>query len=123
MQNIFAIIESDAIISLDLQGTLKSIFENASILFFDNIEAADKFLSAENKIDILFANARFTGPESLSALARMVEQKTKVIILGEAQSIALPAAVIDLPFTTNMILEAIKNAVTDLPAIPPANHT
>jgi hypothetical protein len=104
----FVIIESDPIISMDLLGTVAAAFPQSSVYISELVADA---LSPSNLSLVptsILINSVLVTEECIDVLRDCVDNGAKLVFIGSAPDTDLPSVVIELPFTTSMILNALS---------------
>lgn len=102
----FIIVEPDPIVSMDVQGILRSAFPRAMITTFRSAAMCSAELHAANAgITILFDAGLLTN-SMIPTLCAAVQRGAQVVVIGGNVELDFQTAFVDSPFTSQMILDA-----------------
>ncbi|MEJ6396706.1 hypothetical protein [Yoonia sp. 208BN28-4] len=72
---------------------------------------------------VLIINSQLAAGDGATVLEDMAVYGCRFIFVGGHVETPYPAAIVHTPFTTDMIVRSIANAVPSRPESPPADHT
>lgn len=120
MGRVFYIIEPDPVVGLDLAGALRDWFDGARI---ERLQTVAAMLDAPVGADaVCLVNPSAVPPQDLDVLALWQARGAGLVFIGAPAPGYEAAWVLDQPFTTDMIVEAV-NAASAAPVTPPAPRT
>jgi len=104
----FVVIEPDPIISLDLEGILKSEFSYASLTLFRDVEEAGTYLASVGYPLCIVVNSSAASAALLAVLRDCTARMSTVIFIGPIGVLDFPSFTIQMPFTSEMILSTLN---------------
>lgn len=106
----FILIESDPIVAIDLEGTLRAHFSGCAISIGTHLSDVSADLAQAGHGTVVFVKAGlFSADASLAETLRArMSAGARIVIIGAAQPEHLSMRSVDTPFTTEMILSAIE---------------
>ena len=106
-QHSFVVIEPDPVISLDLDGILKSEFPESKLTLFRGAEEAEKYLLSVASPLCIVVNSSAASAGLLSVLRDCTARMSKVVFIGPMGAVDFPSFTIQMPFTSEMILSTL----------------
>lgn len=108
----FILIEPDPIVCIDLEGALRDKYPDSQIDKADDPKCAKRLIDVSTSGTTIFIKGSLIGQHS--DLARSIGDAAasgfSIVTIGKVEKLATPARFIDLPFTTDMIIEATTPA-------------
>lgn len=103
----FIIVEPDPVVGLDLAGALSSAFPtNRTDLFTMAGEAKAQLAQASASACILLSS-RLVSEDVMSALRACAVRGAQIVFVGAVDNVDFPANVVEMPFTTQMIMDVL----------------
>ncbi|WP_298860247.1 hypothetical protein [uncultured Sulfitobacter sp.] len=107
----FVIVEPDPVIGLDLTGILQSEFPEAELKLFRRQEDAEQHIhKVTSPICVVLSASVATAP-MLALLQERVASQGEVLFIGSERDVGFPAAFVQTPFTSEMILSGLIRQV------------
>ena len=108
----YIIIVPDPVVCLDLSGTLSVRAPDNAILVGSSLtDVASEVESADAATTLLAKGSLICPHNALNdALELAASRGARIVILGETRDVTFPAIFIDIPFTTDMISEALDRS-------------
>lgn len=104
----FYIVEPDPIISMDLHGVVQSSFPQSAVKVVSDADAVVTELQAALQQAATFViNSSVVTEEALEALRAAVTHGAQVLFIGGSVAADFHAACVEMPFTSQMILDAL----------------
>ena len=123
MDRVFIVVDPDPLVNLDLVGIIKNAFPKSRVVNTQMVSEAMPILLEGKQRSILVIRSAALGKRLAEALKNFVARQGAVILIGNDMTTDFPKEVVDMPFTDDMILNAISSAASDLPVRPPASRT
>lgn len=123
MKYTFLVSVDDPIVQMDLMGALKANFPEATVMPLSNIDDLPKQIDQSRSPICIFFSNRIWTEETHDVLLTIVERGGRIVTLGPPKMAELPAIILDLPFTTQMVLDVLSNDCCVQPAPQPEVQT
>ncbi|WP_342076972.1 hypothetical protein [Yoonia sp. SS1-5] len=123
MERTFIVIEPDPIVSMDLAGTLKTVFPKSDLSIVTSVPQARRLVISDQALICVLINSKLVVPTDLAFLQSLVAGGGHVMCLGEPVDAGFPTMSVSVPFTADMIVEAVLNVGSDPTAPPLEGHT
>ena len=123
VDRVFIVVDPDPLVNLDLVGIIKNAFPKSRVVNTQMVSEAMPILLEGKQRSILVIRSAALGKRLAEALKNFVARQGAVILIGNDMTTDFPKEVVDMPFTDDMILNAISSAASDLPVRPPASRT
>lgn len=107
----FIIIEPDAIVAMDLESLLAEHYPAASIVIGASLaDVGSTIYKCGPDCTLLVRGLRISKDNDLRRIVQEAANRgTRVITIGEQADVGVDAKVIEVPFTTEMVLEAVAH--------------
>ena len=123
MDHSFVVVEPDPIVRMDLAGALEDNFPNSRVeICASTDELQSSFMSMDSPVN-LFVNATILSDLPPDMIKSVGDGGGRVVRVGSSTLPSDQTAVLDVPFSTAMILEAVSNVAPDPHAHQPEGHT
>lgn len=123
MQYTFLLSVSDPIVQMDLMGALSTSFPKSTVSPLGIIDDLPSQMNLSHyPICVFFSNPIWSN-ETRDLLLRFVKTGGRLITLGPPKIAELPSAILDMPFTTQMVLDVLSSGEIAQPAPQPAIQT
>ena len=103
----FIVIQNDPIVSMDLLGLLETSFPESAIHLFDQLEAASVMIEASMASACVLIGSNLVTKTSLASVEDFIARGARMVIVGGGDGVSFAAAVVNTPFTTEMILDVL----------------
>ncbi|NNF23810.1 MAG: hypothetical protein HKN63_03250 [Rhodobacteraceae bacterium] len=118
MPRTFLVVENNEIVARDLSETLLGTDPGAQVLVADTTAEAIDMTSELASLSAVFLGIPLAAI-SETGLHQLIEERGGRLVvsenvMAEALSSGEPAVILPRPFTTEMVLEALKQATSDL---------
>lgn len=123
MDRTFIIVEPDPVVTMDIVGALKGAYPTNDVKMATTLSEASQLIGATEGRIAIFVNGVVSKVRDNNILNTVAASAAQIIFVGQGIDIGMPATVIEMPFTTDMILNAISNDEPDRPAHQPVIHT
>ena len=107
----FVILEPDPIVMMDLQGLLQERFAGAHLVAgatWTDVAAAIRS-SDEASAIIVRGSLIAADPDLQAELHARAVRRTRIMVIGPATDFGFPAVFVDLPFSTEILIEALRS--------------
>lgn len=121
MQHLFIVIEPDPIVSMDLMGALQAGYPGSTVQVVGSI-AEVRAHSDLRSLRLLINSAVLSGAEP-QLLNDILKRGGQIISIGGAPATGQVAATLEMPFTSEMILDAVSSVARGPHAHQPEAHT
>ena len=119
----FVIVEPDPVVRMDLVGTLEHSFPTGTVTAVEATGEIGQMFETPTSSASLFVNGALM-PELAPDITRsVIEAGGRIVSIGRSASDAIPATLLEVPFTMSMILDALEHAAPDLHVPRPQGHT
>ncbi|MEJ6403693.1 hypothetical protein [Yoonia sp. 2307UL14-13] len=109
----FVVVEPDPIINLDLVTMIRGTFDDGQVSAVQSWADAASLISAIHSHTTILINGALLNDRRLDTLRNVVSRGAYIVIVGKDILTDFPKAVVEVPFTTEMILTALRNGVAD----------
>jgi DNA-binding NarL/FixJ family response regulator len=123
MSKTFIVIEPDPVVGLDLVEMLRSAHPKCDVVVLGTLLDALGRLQATGAGAFVLINSAAAADRSLAMLRDVVVRGGRVVFIGRQPDIDFPATVVETPFTSAMIMNALLPSEGDQPVHQPAGHT
>lgn len=123
MGKTFIVIEPDPVIGLDLVDMLRSAHPACDVAVEGSLLDATGRLQATGPGACVIINSGAVADRSPALLRDVVVRGGQIVFIGAQPDIDFPATVVETPFTSAMIMDALLQSGSDLPVPPPASRT
>ena len=115
MSKDFIIIEPDPIVRIDLEGTLMHDFPLSSINIGETLGDVQDALGAAARDAVLFVKGGMllTDVDLLEAVKTLAARGCHIVSIGKVEMLDFVSTCVELPFTTEMVLEAVRPNTDD----------
>jgi len=103
----FIIVEPDPVVGLDLAGALSSAFPNSAMNLCMMAAEAKAHISDATTSFCILLNSRLASDEVIGSLRTCVSRGAQVVFVGTIDNVDFPADVVEMPFTTKMIMDVL----------------
>lgn len=119
----FVVIEPDPVVGLDLVEMLRSVYPKSDVVVLGSLLDASGRLQATGADACVLINSAAAADRSLATLRGVVVRGGRVVFIGRKPNIDFPATVVETPFTSAMIMNALLPTQCGQPEHQPAGHT
>ncbi len=119
----FVVVEPDPVVGLDLVEMLRSAYPRCDVVVLGSLLDALGRLQATGAGACVLINSAAVADRSLVMLHDVVVRGGRVVFIGRQPDIDFPATVVETPFTSAMIMNALLLTRCDQPEHQPAGHT
>lgn len=103
----FVIVEPDPIIAMDLLGMLKTAFPSSPVTVSQMLaDVADQITTSAASVSILL-NSSLISEHALASLRGYTDKGARIVLVGAAVNVSFDASVVEMPFTSEMILNVL----------------
>ena len=110
MQRNFIVIEPDQVIAMDLEGILQSRYASARVALAISLQEVGNVIGVTGIGTTIFVSETLTSDstEVRQVLATAATRGSHIVVIGQPHSIEFPATFIDMPFTSDMVIEVVE---------------
>lgn len=104
----FFVIEDDPIVRMDIEEMLAGHFVGARVNVIERAVARDGYVFSAQSTVIVRGRLVAENPMLLEVVKAAKMHEAHVVVMGDVPALELSAVVIDFPFTTQMLQDAIN---------------
>ncbi|WP_187428537.1 hypothetical protein ROLI_044690 [Roseobacter fucihabitans] len=115
MNQSFVVVEPNPVVLMDLVGTLQHSFPAGSVASLASGSEIGHLLDQVALTTCFFVNGALISELAPDVVRTIIDAGGRIVSIGRSASDVVPATVLEIPFTTTMILEALSIDAPDLP--------
>ena len=110
MQRNFIVIEPDQVIAMDLEGILQSRYATARVALAISLQEVGNVIGVSGIGTTIFVSETLTSysTDVRRVLATAATRGSHIVVIGQPHSVEFPVTFIDMPFTSEMVIEVVE---------------
>ncbi|MCX7559261.1 hypothetical protein OS190_06735 [Sulfitobacter sp. F26204] len=104
---LFIVIQPDPVVGMDLVEMLELAFPQSTVVLFEHLEKASVCIEASQASACILIDSSLVSDVTSADFERYAAAGARMVVIGVGNGVSFAADVVNKPFTTEMILNAL----------------